>query len=223
MANIKVVLDHAIIDGQPVTFQAPCDCTKVTGLKVEYPGGYKVFTFKDAHRNALTGIGNLFAAGAYVKVILDVNNASAYIQNADTNAYLEAMFSKMTSVVKLWTNPKPDDDFAEQTIALDLKNCVGVFVRYRGTKGGSGYHSSGFIPIGEQTIIHAPTSSGAINLRAVKARTTDVKFYTASQSGADSTKVIIPTEIYAFISNGLTAPTGGVIVDITITEVESDG
>lgn len=223
MANIKVVLDHAIIDGQPVTFQAPCDCTKVTGLKVEYPGGYKVFTFKDAHRNALTGIGNLFAAGAYVKVILDVNNASAYIQNADTNAYLEAMFAKMPNLVKVWTNSKPDSNFKEQKITLDLKDCIGVFVRYKNTKTGSGYHSSGLIPMNSTTIVHAPTSSGAINQRGVRATTTGVQFYTATQSGSDSETVIIPTEIYAFISNGLTAPAGGVIVDITITEVENDG
>lgn len=94
MANIRVQLDCEIIDGQPVTFVAPCNCTEITGLKVIYPGGAKIFTFKDAHRNALTGIGNLFSKGAYVKAILDVNNDSAYIQNADTNAYLEGMFNE---------------------------------------------------------------------------------------------------------------------------------
>jgi hypothetical protein len=66
---------------------------------VDYPGGSKVFTFKDAHKNELTGIDNLFAAGAYVKVILDVNNASAYIQNADTNAYIERTFAKTVNGV----------------------------------------------------------------------------------------------------------------------------
>lgn len=90
MANIRVDIGHEIIDGQPVTFVAPCDCTAIDGLKVYYPGGSKVFVFKDAHGNVLTGIGNLFAAGAYVKAILDVTGGSAYIQNADTNAYLEA-------------------------------------------------------------------------------------------------------------------------------------
>lgn len=89
MANIKVELNHEIIDGQPITFVAPCDCTAVTGLKVYYPGGSKVFTFKDAHGNALTGVGNLFSQGAYVKAILDVINGNAYLQNADTNKYLE--------------------------------------------------------------------------------------------------------------------------------------
>ncbi len=93
MANIKIELDYELIDGQPVTFAAPCNCTEVTGLKVYHAGGSNVFTFKDAHGNALTGLGNLFSKGAYVKAILDVNSGSAYLQNADTNAYLEAQLA----------------------------------------------------------------------------------------------------------------------------------
>lgn len=94
MANIKVELGHGIIDGLPVTFVAPCNCTEITGLKVYYPGGSKVFTFKDAHGNVLNGLGNLFSKGAYVKAILDVTGGSAYLLNADTNAYLEKSFVK---------------------------------------------------------------------------------------------------------------------------------
>ena len=93
MANIKIEQSYAIADGQPVTFVAPCDCTAITGLNVTYPGGSKEFTFKDAHGNDLTGIGNLFTAGAYVKAILDIVNGYAYLQNADTNAYLEAQLA----------------------------------------------------------------------------------------------------------------------------------
>lgn len=93
MANIRLDLDHEIIDGLPVTFAAPCDCTAITGLKVYHPDGSKVFVFKDAHGNTLTGIGNLFAKGAYVKAVLDTNSGAAYIQNADTNAYLEAQLA----------------------------------------------------------------------------------------------------------------------------------
>lgn len=107
MANIKVELSHDIIDGQPVTFVAPCDCTAITGLKVCHPGGSKVFVFKDAHGNTLTGIGNLFAKGAYVKAVLDVNNGFAYIQNADTNAYLEAQLANKLGFKRHLTK---DDD-----------------------------------------------------------------------------------------------------------------
>lgn len=52
-------------------------------------GSSQTFIFRDAHGNDLTGIGNLFSEGAYVKVILNTADGYAYIQNADTNAYLE--------------------------------------------------------------------------------------------------------------------------------------
>lgn len=93
MANIRVDTSYTIIDGSEIVFVAPCNCTAITGVKVYYPGGSKVFTFKDAHGNDLSGIGNLFSAGAYVKAILDTKNGHAYIQNADTNAYLEGRFN----------------------------------------------------------------------------------------------------------------------------------
>jgi hypothetical protein len=50
------------------------------------------FVFKDTHGNVLTGIRNLFNGGSYVKVVLDTTTRSAYIQNADTNSYLEGKF-----------------------------------------------------------------------------------------------------------------------------------
>ena len=50
----------------------------------------QVFIFTDAHGNNLTGVGNLFAKGAIVKVLLNIDEGKAYLQNADTNAYLEA-------------------------------------------------------------------------------------------------------------------------------------
>ena len=99
MANIKIELSLPIIDGMPLSFKAPCDCVAVTGIKVEYPEGdstvSKVFTFADAHGNELTGIGNLFTAGAMVRVILDTDTNKAFLQNADTNAYLEGRFREL--------------------------------------------------------------------------------------------------------------------------------
>lgn len=93
MPNIRVDISYTIADGSEVVFSAPCNCSEVTGLKVYHPDGAKEFTFKDAHGADLTGIGELFAAGAIVKAILDVTNGHAYIQNADTNAYLEGKFA----------------------------------------------------------------------------------------------------------------------------------
>ena len=95
MANIKIDLDHPLKDGETITFKAPCDCTAVTGMIVYYPSDdgsetkSQSFSFKDAHNNTLTGIGNLFASGALVGVIVNTSNGSAHLLNADTNAYLE--------------------------------------------------------------------------------------------------------------------------------------
>lgn len=98
MANIRVSSICPIYNGMPVTFKAPCDCTAVEGLAVSYEGNSYTFTFKDAHGNTLTGLGNLFSQGALVKAILDTENGFAYLQNADTNAYLEGAFSKKSIV-----------------------------------------------------------------------------------------------------------------------------
>ena len=98
MANLIATSEIPIFDGMLLTLRAACDCTAIEGLTVYYPSvsdnamadTSKAFTFKDAHGNTLTGIGNLFSAGAYIRVILDTTNNFAYIQNADTNGYIEA-------------------------------------------------------------------------------------------------------------------------------------
>lgn len=124
MAYIKLTLDHPLVDGENVTFKAPCDCTAVTGLKVYYvtltedaeTAQTKTFTFKDAHGNNLTNVGNLFTSGAYIKAILDTTNGVAYIQNADTNGYLENRLSELKP--KTLTLSVPVDSWIsqEQTI-----------------------------------------------------------------------------------------------------------
>lgn len=119
MAHIKIDWPAPPIDGAEIKFKAPCDCTAVEGLLLSYPDAVgnetsKSFTFHDSHANDLTGLGNLFVAGAYVKVILDTKNGRAYIQNAVTNAYLES--KKRERVVELlpdgWQNNA-------QTVAVD--------------------------------------------------------------------------------------------------------
>jgi hypothetical protein len=103
MANIRVDLVEEIVDGQSVTFKAPCDCTVLTGLKLYYPTengiANKLFTLKDAHGKNLTGIGDLFVKDAYVKVVLNTGDSTAYLQNADTNSYLEGRFNSLTSAL----------------------------------------------------------------------------------------------------------------------------
>lgn len=91
--NIRVDLQRAIFDGMEVVFRSPVDCSQVTGLIVYYNDGgntvSKEFAFADAHGNNVGDIDHLFAENVVVKVILDVTTGMAFVQNADTNAYLE--------------------------------------------------------------------------------------------------------------------------------------
>ena len=106
MAKISIKLDHTLLNGETITFTAPCDCTVVDGITVTYPtenldGSLTErtaeFVFRDAHKNNISGIGNLFAAGATVKAVLNTDEGAAYLQNADTNAYLEERLSNTVS------------------------------------------------------------------------------------------------------------------------------
>ena len=95
MADIRIDLIEPLYDGMDIKFKAPCDCSQINGLIVYYPKDdgsgtdSRQLSFKDAHGNDLTGLGNLFAEGALVKVMVDTSDNSAYIQNAATNGYLE--------------------------------------------------------------------------------------------------------------------------------------
>lgn len=112
MAKVRVDLNCVPVDGQAVAFKAPCDCTAVDGILCYYAQGdekvSKAFVFKDAHGNNVAGIGNLFAAGSVVKVVLDVTNGGAYLQNADTNAYLESRFNSMKNIYYGTGEPSAD-------------------------------------------------------------------------------------------------------------------
>lgn len=106
MAKIKIELDYQIDDGMSLTFIAPCDCTAIGGVIIYYPNGTgttvsKEFIFKDAHGNDLTGVDNLFSSGSYVKIILNTTSGYAYIQNADTNKYLEGKITPTVTTVTM--------------------------------------------------------------------------------------------------------------------------
>ena len=101
MANINVVVGSYIGDGYKVKFRTPCDSTTIEGLEVKYPAKngigtlIKKFIFKDAHGTELSGVGNLFVRGVMIEVLLDVTHGVAYIQNADTNSYVESFKSEI--------------------------------------------------------------------------------------------------------------------------------
>ena len=134
MANIRVDVDFIINDGCDVVFKAPCAASEVTGLVVYYPNldgttGSQTFTFKDAHGNDLSNIDNLFASGAIVKVVLDTVNSGVYIQNADTNAYLEGKFTAINTALesKAPAYTYGTDDLTAGTSALETGKLYFVY------------------------------------------------------------------------------------------------
>ena len=95
---IRVDVGYTIYDGIELKFKSPANCDQVTGLKVYYKADAdnddsevisREFAFADAHGNNVGDIDHLFAESAVVKVILDLDTSMAFVQNADTNAYLE--------------------------------------------------------------------------------------------------------------------------------------
>ena len=97
--NIIVDLNTPITDGKEVVFRSPVDCSQVTGLIVNYNDVSQEFAFADAHGNNVGDIDHLFAENVVVKVILDVANSMAFVQNADTNAYLEGRFKTLEDMI----------------------------------------------------------------------------------------------------------------------------
>ena len=104
MADIRIDLKNGLLNGQSVVFEAPCNCTEVTGLVAYYHDGTAIksknFSFKDAHGENVAGLGNLFGQGSYVKAVLDTTKGFAYIQNADTNSYIEGRFDELNSEIE---------------------------------------------------------------------------------------------------------------------------
>lgn len=112
MANIRVDINYTIQDGSEIVFRSPVDCTAITGLIVYYQGEdgnttSKEFALADAHGENVGDIPHLFAENVVVKVILDVTSGMAFVQNADTNAYLEGRFTELEEQIK---NQEPGKD-----------------------------------------------------------------------------------------------------------------
>lgn len=125
MANIRVDSLDSVYNGQSITFRSPADCSQITGLIVYYPDGdtttSKTFQFADAHGNNVGSV-SLFAEDVLVKVILDTDAGKAYVQNADTNAYLEGRFAFLggkTGDIKETMRTDLGEDWL-------LCNCVGI-------------------------------------------------------------------------------------------------
>lgn len=112
LIQVNTDITHLIEDGSELKFRAPVACTDITKLRVQYIDGNngtvsKDFAFADANGNDIGEVDNLFAQNAIVKVILDFYTdldgngiGAAFVQNADTNAYLEERFNAMHNEVE---------------------------------------------------------------------------------------------------------------------------
>ena len=176
MSNIRIDVDYTIKDGTEIKFRSPVDCSAITGLIVYYPGAdgntvSKVFTLADAHGNNVGDIDHLFAEDVVVKVILDVTKGMAFVQNADTNAYLEGKFRAVTMFA---SDPNNDGNI--------VLSYGGDVVPGGGGSGGSGGTpgADGFSPIA--TVV--PTEDGALITITDKNGTTEV----AVSNGKDGAK-----------------------------------
>ena len=140
--NIRVDLNTPINDGTEVVFRSPVDCSQITGLIVYYNGESKEFAFADAHGNNVGDIDHLFAENVVVKVILDVTSSMAFVQNADTNAYLEGRFGKLEEQIgKIAEGNTPDIDYSVY-FNIEYDGVVSLKPEYRGKPEKNNYPDS---------------------------------------------------------------------------------
>ena len=104
MANIRVDINGTIKDGSEIVFRSPVDCSAITGLVVYCTAengavASTEFVLADAHGHNVGDIDHLFSENVVVKVILDVTHGMAFVQNADTNKYIEETFVKSVNGV----------------------------------------------------------------------------------------------------------------------------
>ena len=118
--NIRVDLTTPIKDGTEVVFRSPVDCSQITGLIVYVTENGNTtsqeFALADAHGNNVGDIDHLFAENVVVKVILDVTTGMAFVQNADTNAYLESRFD---GIIKQLCPPIEESGMVMQCYPLE--------------------------------------------------------------------------------------------------------
>lgn len=199
MANIRLDLQVPIEDGQTLTFKSPIDCSKVTGLIIYYPENdsttSKVFQFADAHGNNVGGKG-LFVENVLVKVILDTESSRAYVQNADTNAYLEGKLAEKYSPEN---KPTPADIGAAavsdvaKTATKGISNSSVSYVKISnfGAWGTGVWYEKGFSMLltsraGETIWVSVSSDDSNTNAKAIRLMNTHSKmaavYYSASES-----------------------------------------
>ena len=83
-----------IYTGRQVTFESPCESEGLTGLIVDG------VTYDLVSAMGTTLVANSFDAGAMISVIFNVEKQKAFVQNADTNAYIEERFQALQSMIE---------------------------------------------------------------------------------------------------------------------------
>ena len=157
MSNIRVDVDYTIKDGTELKFRSPVDCSQITGLIVYYPGTdgntvSMVFALSDAHGNNVGDIDHLFAEDVVVKVILDVTKGMAFVQNADTNAYLENKFdTKAGKLTWLYTYGSTGLGHGEKSITLETMHDYNwLMIVWKAHKDSQQYYRS-FLPVNQNS------------------------------------------------------------------------
>lgn len=88
MSKIKVNLGYAPVNGKQISFIAPCGSVDTECLVIEDVE----YAVVDADGVSVAGLQNVWNSGAMVSAILNTATHTAFIQNANTNAYLEGKF-----------------------------------------------------------------------------------------------------------------------------------
>jgi hypothetical protein len=105
MSKIKVNLPCYPVNGKQVSFISPCSSINTECLivnDVEY-------SVVDADGVSVAGLKNVWNAGAMVSAILNVDTRTAFIQNANTNTYIEGQFQAQTQKLKLNNSATRED------------------------------------------------------------------------------------------------------------------
>lgn len=151
MSKIAIHIGHPLVDGEQITFKAPCNSADATGLRIYTPTSYEdetetsaVYTMKDAGGDTVHRETGLFTSGAYVTVTLDTTNTIAYIHNAKT-VYKADLQDSLKDRVRFTTDTLNDvyiygSEDADQNLFTGLEFHTGANTnqRYRLQQGSTG-------------------------------------------------------------------------------------
>lgn len=131
MSKIRVNLDYVPVNGKQLSFIAPCssadvDCLLLNGVE---------YALVDSDGVSVARLENVWNSGAIVSVILNTVTHTAFIQNANTNTYIEGRFLPQTQKLKqsrklALTDSVPfyiqSEDTNKQVTLKVLKDSLGI-------------------------------------------------------------------------------------------------